>query len=109
MSVQIVNEHEMLLHATAEMLRKRRMDLGISQEELSMRSGLHRTYISDIELGKRNISLMNLSRLATALQLPASELLKLAQERVQAQLSSRGQAVAGTTFGAFQPEQHFSV
>ena len=41
----------------------------ISQEELADRCGLHRTYISDIELGKRNVSLENIDRLACALNI----------------------------------------
>jgi len=44
-----------------------RLELGISQEELSFRSNLHRTYISSIELGKRNVSLLNIEKLAKAL------------------------------------------
>lgn len=40
---------------------------GISQEELSIRAQLHRTYISSIELGKRNVSLVNIEKLASAL------------------------------------------
>lgn len=45
-----------------------RQELGISQEELSFRSELHRTYISSIELGKRNVSLVNIEKLAKALE-----------------------------------------
>ncbi len=44
-----------------------RLKLGISQEELAFRSNLHRTYISSIELGKRNVSLINIDKLARAL------------------------------------------
>jgi transcriptional regulator with XRE-family HTH domain len=44
-----------------------RLKIGISQEELSFRSELHRTYISSIELGKRNVSLVNIEKLAKAL------------------------------------------
>jgi transcriptional regulator with XRE-family HTH domain len=44
-----------------------RIKIGISQEELSFRSELHRTYISSIELGKRNVSLVNIEKLAKAL------------------------------------------
>jgi transcriptional regulator with XRE-family HTH domain len=39
----------------------------ITQEELAFRSQLHRTYISSIESGKRNISLVNIEKLALAL------------------------------------------
>lgn len=45
-----------------------RLKLGISQEELSFRANLHRTYISSIELGKRNVSLVNIEKLAKALE-----------------------------------------
>ena len=44
-----------------------RQSKGISQEELSMKAQLHRTYISSIELGKRNVSLLNIEKLAKAL------------------------------------------
>lgn len=47
---------------------------GISQEELADRCGLHRTYISDIELGKRNVSLENIDRLACALNISLIDL-----------------------------------
>lgn len=40
---------------------------GITQEELSVKAQLHRTYISSIELGKRNVSLLNIEKLAKAL------------------------------------------
>jgi len=45
-----------------------RQEFGISQEELSFRADLHRTYISSIELGKRNVSLVNIEKLANALE-----------------------------------------
>ena len=45
-----------------------RQELGISQEELSFRADLHRTYISSIELGKRNVSLVNIEKLAKSLE-----------------------------------------
>ena len=51
----------------------------MTQEELSEKTGLHRTYISDIERGARNVSLKNLSRLAEALDLNASNLLQSAE------------------------------
>lgn len=51
-------------------VRLRRDHLGISQEELAGRAGLHRTYISDVERGARNVSLESIHRLATALEVP---------------------------------------
>lgn len=55
-------------------VRKIRRDQGISQEELAERCGLHRTYISDVELGKRNVSLENIERIATSLNKSLVEL-----------------------------------
>lgn len=46
----------------------------MSQEKLAELSGLHRTYISDIEQGNRNVSLININRLSEALNVSASEL-----------------------------------
>ena len=53
-------------------IKQRRHELGISQEELSFRVGLHRTYISDIERGSRNPSLENIAKLAKALEISVS-------------------------------------
>jgi transcriptional regulator with XRE-family HTH domain len=57
-------------------IRARREALGISQEELAARTGLHRTYIGSVERGERNISLHNILRVASALGCLASDLLK---------------------------------
>ena len=55
-------------------IRRQRIDLRISQEELADRAGLHRTYISDVERGTRNLSLESIGRLAKALKLSVSAL-----------------------------------
>lgn len=55
-------------------VRLRRNLLGISQEELAGRAGLHRTYISDVERGARNVSLESIHRLANALAVPVASL-----------------------------------
>ena len=46
----------------------------LKQEELAHRAGIHRTYLSDVERGFRNPSLVNLDRLAGALGLTLAEL-----------------------------------
>ena len=56
----------------ATVLRACRGRLGISQEELAGRAGLHRTYVSDIERGARNLSLESIDKLAKALEIPVS-------------------------------------
>ena len=60
--------------AYGKAVRTIRQDKKISQEELADLCGLHRTYISDIELCKRNVSLENIDKIAHALQVKKSEL-----------------------------------
>ena len=55
-------------------VRKRRHQKGISQEKLAELAEIHRTYIGDVERGTRNISLVNMVRIAKALDLPLSAL-----------------------------------
>lgn len=57
-------------------IRRKRREINISQEKLAERSGLHRTYVGAIERGERNVSLENMQRIAKALDLQVSELLK---------------------------------
>lgn len=63
-----------LLARFGSAVRKLRTNLGISQEELAGRAGLHRTYVSDIERGARNISLGSIERLAMALEISLTAL-----------------------------------
>jgi transcriptional regulator with XRE-family HTH domain len=49
---------------------------GWSQEALSLESGVARSYLGGVERGKRNIALVNICRLAEALEVSPSELLK---------------------------------
>ena len=57
-------------------MRELRHRLGISQDELAFRSGLHRTYISSIERAQRNVSLLNIFQIAGALGVAPADLLK---------------------------------
>lgn len=56
-------------------IRKRREEVGLSQEGLAEEAGLHRTYISLVERGRRNISVDALSQIAEALGVYPSKLL----------------------------------
>jgi len=56
-------------------IRERRKALGWSQEQLAFESGLHRTYISGIERGLRNVSIDNIELIASALETSAANLL----------------------------------
>ena len=50
-------------------IKELRGKLGISQEELGFRSGVHRTYIASLEVGKRNISIATLEKIVNALNM----------------------------------------
>ena len=52
-----------------------RTRMGISQEELAFRANLHRTYVSGVERGVRNPTVLSVSRLAKALEVDPSVLL----------------------------------
>lgn len=54
-------------------IKELRTKLGISQQELSYRCELDRTYITSVENGKRNISIVNLEKIAHALNLTIKE------------------------------------
>jgi transcriptional regulator with XRE-family HTH domain len=56
-------------------LRDVREKAEISQEKLAELAGLHRTYVSSVERGKRNISLVNIERLAVALGVSMKDLM----------------------------------
>lgn len=55
-------------------LRQIRKQKKISQEELAFRAKLHRTYISDVERGSRNISIENVEKIAKSLNIEVSQL-----------------------------------
>jgi len=48
---------------------------GWSQEKLALESGIARSYLGGVERGKRNIALLNICRLAEALEIPPSKLM----------------------------------
>jgi len=57
-------------------IKEFRVKEGYSQEKFALRCGLHRTYISDIERGERNISVENIEKIAKALKIEPDVLLK---------------------------------
>ncbi|WP_308201875.1 helix-turn-helix domain-containing protein [Salinibacter ruber] len=70
------------LQAFGSAVRRCREDLGLSQEKLAEKAGVHRTYVGGVERGEQNVSLANILNLADALDLSASELM----ERYEAEL-----------------------
>ncbi|MGA2165139.1 MAG: helix-turn-helix transcriptional regulator [Solirubrobacteraceae bacterium] len=61
---------------------RRRSELGLTQEQLSLRARLHQRWISNVETGKRNPSYASIRRLAAGLDLTASQLIGSA-ERIE--------------------------
>ena len=55
-------------------IRQIRNERHISQEEFADMCGMHRSYMSDVELGKRNISLENIEKIAEALNMNISQI-----------------------------------
>ena len=56
-------------------IQKARFALNLSQEQLAAHAGLHRTYVGMVERGERNITVINLMRIATALDIEPGALL----------------------------------
>ncbi len=65
---------ESILPIIAKNLRELRRASGLSQEELADRAGLHRTYVSAVERGERNLTVASLEKLAAALKCKFIEL-----------------------------------
>ncbi|MEE0413675.1 MAG: helix-turn-helix transcriptional regulator [Dialister sp.] len=63
-----------ILFLFGQAIRGLRQEKNISQEAFADICGLHRTYISDVELGKRNVSLENIEKMANALDITLPKL-----------------------------------
>lgn len=66
--------------ALGDAIRARRLEVGLSQEELGFESGIDRTYVGGVERGERNIGFTNLLRLCDALEIAPSALLMRAEK-----------------------------
>ncbi|MED4012940.1 helix-turn-helix transcriptional regulator [Priestia aryabhattai] len=55
-------------------VKKYRQEKSISQEKLAEITGLHRTYISEVERGTRNVSLINIIKIAKGLDINSSQI-----------------------------------
>ena len=54
--------------------RELRIQTGLSQEKFAQKIGMDRTYFASVELGKRNISIVNIEKIANGLEISLSEL-----------------------------------
>lgn len=73
--------HERLLQALCVVLQEERKTIGITQMDVAQRAGMQRSYISDVEQGARNLSVKNLCRIASALEMQLSDVVDRAEEK----------------------------
>ncbi len=59
-----------------EILRRKRLEKNLSQEDFAELVGVHRTYIGMLERAEKNITLLNIDKIAKALNISIAELLK---------------------------------
>jgi transcriptional regulator with XRE-family HTH domain len=71
-----MNREVAILEAFGNNVATRRRELGLSQEGLAERAGLHRTYVGSVERGERNPALKSIVKIALALGVDPGDLLK---------------------------------
>lgn len=76
MAASYSKDEKSYLIKVGDRIRELRTETGLSQEKLSFACNLDRTYIGSVERGERNISIINLKKIAKALKVGPSELLK---------------------------------
>jgi len=63
-----------ILKILGDNVKSIRLKKGLSQDNLAEKAGLHRTYIGGIERGERNVSILNIERIAKALNVKIDDL-----------------------------------
>lgn len=79
MKKQKKHRNDWYLQCLGDAVRNRRVELLCTQDVLSARCGLHRTYVTELENGFRNLSILTLVKVSGALSLPLSQLVKDAE------------------------------
>ncbi len=64
----------MITNKLGSKIRQLRQQTGLSQEKFALKIGMDRTYFASVELGKRNIAIINLEKIAKGLGVTLSEL-----------------------------------
>jgi transcriptional regulator with XRE-family HTH domain len=88
-----------ILRNLGVVIRQLRRQKALSQEALADLAQIDRSYMSSVERGLRNISVLNLARIATALQVPLSDLLYLRAAAIE--------PVASPTVALSEPVERF--
>jgi len=79
MSNAYSKDEKTFLKQIGNRIRELRTEADLSQEKLSFACDLDRTYIGSVERGERNISVLNLRKIAKALQVKTTDLLNILQ------------------------------
>ena len=74
---------ETLRKALGKVVQERRKQLALTQEQLARRSKMHRTYVSDVERGERNLSLDSIYQISRGLSTSLSQLFTQAEQYAQ--------------------------
>jgi DNA-binding XRE family transcriptional regulator len=77
--LSLPSKHAFLV-SLGQQIKKLRHEKNMSQSEFSRLSGIHRTYISAIEKGEKNITLISMLKIAKALNITAGEILDISTQ-----------------------------
>ncbi|MDC3412329.1 helix-turn-helix domain-containing protein [Aquibacillus sp. 3ASR75-11] len=77
MLTQTKTDEVVLLQRLGDKLKYHRLEKGFTQENLSAVAGFSRSYYTEIETGKRNVSILNLNKISVALGIPLNILLDM--------------------------------
>ena len=66
----------MITDRVGNRIRELRTHTGLSQEKFAQKIGMDRTYFASVELGKRNVSIVNIEKIANGLEVSLSEFFK---------------------------------
>ena len=76
--------------AFGKVMRKLRINAGLTQEQLGFEADLRRTYVSILELGQQQPSLTTIIKIANALNFPAGKLIELVEHEINQTSRRRG-------------------
>jgi transcriptional regulator with XRE-family HTH domain len=77
---QTMRSEQQILVEFGHRVRDLRKEMNLSQEDLAHNAGLHRTYIGMIERAEKNITLINIEKIAAALNVELAQLFKWQKE-----------------------------
>lgn len=93
-----------MLERMGVIIAAKRAEMAIGQKELADRAGIHRTYISDIERGRRNVTIGTLNKIAEVLGMTVGGLLTTAEKALAEDVAQAGSPVAELDIPELQPE-----